>query len=108
MPAVRQSHRSGGPPVSGVERPPGARVVATEWPGGPVADLELLESGRLTLLGLLPGASNYTFLAQVRGGDGDRLGVHKPRDGEAPLWDFPEGTLHRREVAAYVLASALG
>jgi len=36
------------------------------------------------------------------------LAVHKPRDGERPLWDFPEGTLHRREVAAHVLDVALG
>ena len=36
------------------------------------------------------------------------LAVHKPRDGERPLWDFPEGTLHRREVAANALDRALG
>ncbi len=36
------------------------------------------------------------------------LAVHKPRDGERPLWDFPEGTLHRREVAAHALDRALG
>lgn len=36
------------------------------------------------------------------------LAVYKPRRGEAPLWDFPEGTLHRREVAAYEVSAALG
>jgi uncharacterized repeat protein (TIGR03843 family) len=36
------------------------------------------------------------------------LAVHKPRGGEAPLWDFPAGTLHRREVAAYEVSAALG
>lgn len=36
------------------------------------------------------------------------LAVHKPREGERPLWDFPVGTLHRREVAAYEVATALG
>jgi uncharacterized repeat protein (TIGR03843 family) len=40
--------------------------------------------------------------------DADDLAVHKPRDGERPLWDFPEGTLHRREVAAHALDVALG
>jgi len=93
--------------VPGVERPPGAGAVGA-WTGGPAADLDLLASGRLTLLGLLPGASNYTFLARVEGGQEEHLAVYKPRDGEAPLWDFPDGTLHRREVAAYLLASALG
>jgi uncharacterized repeat protein (TIGR03843 family) len=36
------------------------------------------------------------------------LAVHKPRDGERPLWDFPPGTLHRREVAAHLVDRALG
>jgi hypothetical protein len=34
--------------------------------------------------------------------------VYKPRAGEAPLWDFPEGTLCHREVAAYRVSQALG
>ena len=36
------------------------------------------------------------------------LAVHKPQRGESPLWDFPSGTLHRREVAAYEVSRALG
>jgi hypothetical protein len=36
------------------------------------------------------------------------LAVYKPREGESPLWDFPDGTLCNREVAAYLLARALG
>jgi uncharacterized repeat protein (TIGR03843 family) len=36
------------------------------------------------------------------------LAVHKPRRGESPLWDYPDGTLHRREVAAYEVSAALG
>ena len=36
------------------------------------------------------------------------LAVYKPRSGEAPLWDFEEGTLAAREVAAYVVADGLG
>jgi uncharacterized repeat protein (TIGR03843 family) len=36
------------------------------------------------------------------------LAVYKPRRGEAPLWDFPAGTLHRREVAAHEVSAALG
>lgn len=36
------------------------------------------------------------------------LAVYKPVRGEAPLWDFPAGTLHRREVAAHELSSVLG
>lgn len=70
--------------------------------------LRLLESGGLEIVGLLPGASNYTFLARVCGKGEEALAVYKPRAGEAPLWDFPHGTLCRREVAAYLVALALG
>ncbi len=40
--------------------------------------------------------------------DARDLAVHKPRRGESPLWDFPDGTLHLREVAAYEVSAALG
>ena len=70
--------------------------------------LDTLRSGELRLIGLLPRASNYTFLAEVTAADGALPVVYKPREGEMPLWDFPEGTLCQREVAAYVVASALG
>jgi hypothetical protein len=60
------------------------------------------------VLGLMPNASNYTFLARCTSGAEELLAIYKPRRGEIPLWDFPEGTLHRREVAAYEVARALG
>ena len=77
-------------------------------PAGHPDALDLLSEGEIRPLGLMPRASNYTFLAEV--GDGDRtvLAVYKPREGETPLWDFPEGTLCNREVAAYELSRALG
>ena len=77
-------------------------------PGSPTGIKGLLERGNLRLLGLLPRASNYTFLGEVSGEEGTALVVYKPRRGEAPLWDFPDGTLCRREVAAFVLSEALG
>ncbi len=60
------------------------------------------------ILGLLHGASNYTFLAQL--GPHQPLAlraVYKPAKGESPLWDFDAGTLYKREVAAYELSKAL-
>lgn len=63
----------------------------------------------LELIGLLRGASNYTFLAHL--GPQTPAGlqvVYKPARGESPLWDFEAGTLYRREVAAYRLSKALG
>ena len=34
--------------------------------------------------------------------------VYKPIRGEAPLWDFPDGTLANREVAAFLVSEASG
>jgi uncharacterized repeat protein (TIGR03843 family) len=63
--------------------------------------------GELEILGLMPAASNYTFLARVKG-DAETLVVYKPRRGETPLWDFEQGTLCQREVAAHLVAQAAG
>ncbi len=68
----------------------------------------VLAEGDLELLGLLPRSSNYAFLARATSGEEEMLAVYKPRRGETPLWDFPEGTLGDRETAAYVVAQALG
>ncbi|MCL4504441.1 MAG: SCO1664 family protein [Chloroflexi bacterium] len=79
--------------------------------------LELLATGEVESLGLLPWSSNYTFLVKIMGeiprphGKTDIaevMAVYKPRRGEAPLWDFPEGTLCQRELAAYMVSVALG
>jgi len=73
-----------------------------------------IEAGVLELVGLLPNSSNYTFLARAslparQGSDGGQaLAVYKPQRGESPLWDFPEGSLGRREVAAFLVSVALG
>src|SRR5581483_3981492 len=58
---------------------------------------------------LIPWGSNYTFAALLVGDDDSRCyGVYKPRRGEVPLRDFPNGTLYKREVAAYRLSRHLG
>ncbi len=62
--------------------------------------LELLAQAPLEIVGRIATASNLTLLCRL---EGEQLAVYKPERGEAPLWDFPPGTLHRREVAAYVL-----
>lgn len=70
--------------------------------------LDLLSTGEVEMLGLLPYASNGTFLTRVHGGDLTALAVYKPRKGERPLWDFPGGTLCLREYAAWAVDRALG
>jgi len=73
------------------------------------AQQRLLRDGRIKPRGLMPDCSNYTYLAQVRGPDGaETLAVYKPAQGETPLDDFPDGTLGKREVAAYLVSAALG
>ena len=76
----------------------------------PVVDgsLDLLNVGRVEVLGLLPYASNYTFLARLTEGDRQTLAVYKPRRGERPLWDFPTGTLAQREVGAWLVSEGTG
>ncbi len=58
----------------------------------------------LELRGRIMPASNATFLGEL---DGLTV-VYKPIAGERPLWDFPDGTLADREVAAYAVSEALG
>lgn len=57
---------------------------------------------------LHPAASNYTFVVELLSEKGNGLGVYKPQQGEAPLNDFPQGSLYIRECAAYELSKAIG
>lgn len=69
---------------------------------------EILTTGELDVLGRMPWSSNMTFLVDVHTPDAPIVqGVYKPVKGERPLWDFPAG-LHKREIAAFELAAALG
>jgi uncharacterized repeat protein (TIGR03843 family) len=82
--------------------------------------LERLRTGELEILGRLIGSSNNAMVVRLWpaatapeafGGElaeDDLLAVWKPTLGERPLFDFPLGTLTRREVAAYLVSEALG
>lgn len=70
--------------------------------------LRLLGNGEIEVAGLIPWSSNATLLVWVRDEEHSTLAVYKPQRGERPLWDFPHGTLGKREVAAYLLSEALG
>lgn len=71
-------------------------------------DGEALRRGELTVLGRIRSASNATFLCEAHLDDHETHCVYKPVAGEAPLWDFPDGTLAGREYAAYLVSAALG
>lgn len=69
---------------------------------------DLVHRGRILECELIPWGSNYTFLVTMDvQQELPMLGVYKPRRGEAPLWDFPDGTLYKREYAAFLLSEAL-
>jgi uncharacterized repeat protein (TIGR03843 family) len=59
-------------------------------------------------LGMMRWSSNYTFLVSVKQDDITLQAVYKPQRGERPLWDFPDGTLCYREVAAFLTSKELG
>ena len=94
-------------------------------PGRRVSDL--LREGTLTVRGRMTEASNATLYCEATDPDqdppdqdepnGDEAAapvgevltcVYKPIAGEQPLWDFPDGTLAARELAAYQVSEALG
>jgi hypothetical protein len=87
---------------------PGPFFKATPQTHAIDAICSLLQHSHIVECGLIPWGSNYTFLATL---DVDQphplLAVYKPRRGEAPLWDFPDGTLYKRECAAFLLSEAL-
>jgi uncharacterized repeat protein (TIGR03843 family) len=66
--------------------------------------LDLLAHGELTVEGRVVAASNLTLYARVDRGEHTMTCVYKPVSGERPLWDFPDGTLAGREVAAYLVS----
>ncbi|MFJ3520058.1 SCO1664 family protein [Streptomyces sp. NPDC090131] len=69
---------------------------------------ELLAKGELTVVGRIREASNAVLLCSVTHGDLSADCVYKPVKGERPLWDFPDGNLAQREVAAYLVSEATG
>jgi uncharacterized repeat protein (TIGR03843 family) len=73
-----------------------------------VDPLHLLRTGEIEIEGRLLDASNATLYATIAAGDETAHCVYKPIRGERPLWDFPDGTLAYREVAAYAVSAATG
>jgi len=76
--------------------------------GRTVEPLRLLSTGRLEVVGRLVDASNATLYCRVSLDGRTSACVYKPVRGERPLWDFPDGTLAHREVAAYLVSVATG
>jgi hypothetical protein len=69
--------------------------------------LSALREGAMRMEGQFVYGSNYTFMVTCRFKGRAIKAVYKPVRGERPLWDFPQQTLARREVAAYLVSDAL-
>jgi hypothetical protein len=71
--------------------------------------LDLLHRAEFSASRLIPWGSNYSFAVALEAPDGrTQLAIYKPRSGEAPLYDFPEGTLYLREHAAFLFSQWAG
>jgi hypothetical protein len=87
----------------------GDRGISLPPPMSEADALQLLETAEITASQLIPWGSNYSFAVALECADArEQLAIYKPRNGEAPLYDFPDGTLYLREVAAYRLSRLLG
>ncbi|MER6120749.1 SCO1664 family protein [Streptomyces sp. NPDC001743] len=86
--------------------PASERIPSRRLTGGEL--ITLLGKGRLTVLGQVRGASNAVLYCSVAYEGEEAHCVYKPVAGEQPLWDFPDGTLAQREVAAYEVSEATG
>ena len=96
------------PPVARLDR---ATPLAAADPAPPQAADDrcgCCADGELELEGRLVDASNTTLRAVITLDGVTARCVYKPVRGERPLWDFPDGTLAGREVAAYVVSAATG
>jgi uncharacterized repeat protein (TIGR03843 family) len=72
------------------------------------AKLLNLRDGVLRVTGRLVDASNATLYAIADLAGQEMVCIYKPRAGERPLWDFPDGCLAHREYAAYLVSEYLG
>lgn len=70
--------------------------------------IQALQNGAIVLQGRFLNSSNSIFLGQIQYQGLHLDVVYKPLRGETPLWDFPHGTLAKREVAAFLVSEALG
>jgi hypothetical protein len=99
--------------VEAEERSAAAREALAALPSAAAPVLEQLGSANVAGMGQLPYATNAVFLLELAASDPVDRGqplraIYKPMRGERPLWDFPHGTLHLREAAAWAVDAALG
>jgi uncharacterized repeat protein (TIGR03843 family) len=79
-----------------------------------VASLEVLGDGEIEIAGRILGSTNHAMFCRVTRHCPPPEApvvvnaIYKPIAGERPLDDFPDETLSRREVAAFLVSEAMG
>lgn len=66
-----------------------------------------LEQAEITACDMHHRGSNLVFTIKLVNEGLETKAIYKPRRGENPLFDFPDGTLYKREVAAFLVSQAL-
>ncbi|MEO6207705.1 MAG: SCO1664 family protein [Candidatus Limnocylindrales bacterium] len=89
----------------------------------PISDraeaLGLLADGEIEVIGRIVGSTNNALFVRVTRPEANSAmepptahatidAIYKPTIGERPLEDFPDGTLTRRELAAWHVSEAMG
>lgn len=83
-------------------------------PFDPEVVLDVLRDGEIEMLGRLLASTNHAMYCRITRACPDPEppvvvdAVYKPIAGERPLDDFPDETLARREVAAYLVSASSG
>ena len=78
------------------------------------ASLEVLTVGEIEIVGRILGSTNHAMFARISRAcpppEAPTVvdAIYKPIAGERPLDDFPDETLGRREVAAFLVSEAIG
>jgi len=66
-----------------------------------------METAEIRACDLLPSGSNRVFIIKIIKENMTGKAIYKPRRGETPLYDFQDGSLYKRECAAYLVSQAL-
>ena len=96
------------PEVGLIPAAPGRPEPDDRGAAGAPDDTRVLLHGELTVRGQVREASNAVLFCEAALDGRSVACVYKPVAGERPLWDFPDGTLAQREVAAYLVSEATG
>ena len=78
-----------------------------KWVSPLTSVIDAIAQGELIVEGRFVDASNATLFAKCIYQENEISVIYKPIAGERPLWDFPDGNLANRELAAYLLSEAL-